>query len=104
MSGRGPCGGLPWGRRGRRGCRSCCIHAAVDPGFTEEERQTVVELMAKGNYGHIILSTKDVDETFDRIQATGTDVVQEPTTHPWGVRDCAFRDPAGNLVRINDQG
>ncbi|WP_405486087.1 VOC family protein [Nocardia sp. NBC_00511] len=77
---------------------------AVDPGFTEEERQTVVELMAKGNYGHIILSTKDVDETFDRIQATGTDVVQEPTTHPWGVRDCAFRDPAGNLVRINDQG
>ena len=76
---------------------------AVDPGITDEERRTVVEMMAKGTYGMILLSTKDLDGTFERLQASGAEVVQEPTEQPYGVRDCAFRDPAGNLLRIDEQ-
>ncbi|MFJ6673107.1 VOC family protein [Actinosynnema sp. NPDC091369] len=73
---------------------------AADPGVTEEERRTITEMMAKGTYAAINLGAKDLDTTFDKVQAAGADVVQEPTEHPYGVRDCAFRDPAGNLVRI----
>jgi catechol 2,3-dioxygenase-like lactoylglutathione lyase family enzyme len=75
---------------------------AVDPGITEEERRTVAEMMAKGTYGIVVLATDDLDSTFERVQATDAEVVQEPTDQPYGVRDCAFRDPAGNLVRINE--
>jgi uncharacterized glyoxalase superfamily protein PhnB len=77
---------------------------APDPGITEEERRTIAEMMAKGTYATVILATPDVDATFDAIQATGAEVVQEPTDQPYGVRDCAFRDPAGNHVRINQRG
>jgi uncharacterized glyoxalase superfamily protein PhnB len=73
---------------------------AVDPGLTEEERRTIVEMMAKGTYGSINLATTDLDGTFERLQASGAEVVQEPIDQPYGVRDCAFRDPAGNLLRI----
>jgi predicted enzyme related to lactoylglutathione lyase len=73
---------------------------AADPAITDEERRTIVEMMAKGTYGWILLATKDLDATFDQVQATGAEVVQEPTKQPYGLRDCAFRDPAGNLVRI----
>jgi len=76
---------------------------AADGELTEEERATIAELMAKGTYGAIVLSTPDLNETFDRIQATGADVVQEPLERPYGVHDCAFRDPAGNLVRIEQR-
>ncbi|MBQ1076011.1 VOC family protein [Micromonospora sp. C31] len=76
---------------------------AVDPGITDAERQTILELIAKGSYGAITLATDDLDGLFDRLQATGADVVQEPTEQPYGVRDCAFRDPTGNLIRINEQ-
>jgi len=76
---------------------------AVDPGITDAERQMIVEMMAKGTYGGINLATPDLDATFDRLQASGADVVQEPTDQPYGVRDCAFRDPAGNLVRIQEK-
>ena len=72
------------------------------PGITDEERRTIAEMMAKGTYGHIILATRDLDGAFDRVQATGAEVVHEPTEQPYGVRDCAFRDPAGNLVRLNE--
>ncbi|WP_043499178.1 VOC family protein [Georgenia sp. SUBG003] len=75
---------------------------AVDPGITDDERRMIVEMMAKGTYGGINLATPDLDDTFDRLQASGADVVQEPTDQPYGVRDCAFRDPAGNLVRIQE--
>ncbi len=75
---------------------------AVDPGITDEERRTVAEMMAKGTYGWILLATKDLDGTFERVQAGDADIVQEPTEQPYGVRDCAFRDPAGNLVRIQE--
>ena len=75
----------------------------ADPGITEDERRTIAEMMAKGTYATVILATPDIDATFDRIQATGAEVVQEPTDQPYGVRDCAFRDPAGNHVRINER-
>jgi predicted enzyme related to lactoylglutathione lyase len=75
------------------------------PGpVTDDERRTIVEMMAKGSYACIILSTADLDGAFERVQASGADVVQEPTEQPYGVRDCAFRDPAGNLIRINQLG
>ena len=73
---------------------------AVDPGITDDERKMIAEMMAKGSYGGINLATKDVDEAFARIQAQDVEVVQEPTDQPYGVRDCAFRDPSGNLIRI----
>jgi len=75
---------------------------AMDPGLTEDERRTVVEMMAKGTYARVILATADLDGLFDRLQASGAEVIQEPTEQPYGVRDCAFRDPAGNHVRINE--
>ncbi|MFD7833283.1 VOC family protein [Kitasatospora sp. NPDC059803] len=73
---------------------------AVDPGVTEDERRTIAEMMAKGTYGWILLATRDLDDTFRAVQAGGAEVVQEPTEQPYGIRDCAFRDPAGNLIRI----
>jgi catechol 2,3-dioxygenase-like lactoylglutathione lyase family enzyme len=75
---------------------------AIDPGITDDERRTITEMMAKGTYGWILLATKDLDGTFDRVQAAEAEVVQEPTEQPYGIRDCAFRDPAGNLVRIQE--
>jgi uncharacterized glyoxalase superfamily protein PhnB len=74
----------------------------ADPGITDDERRTIVEMMAKGTYAIITLATADLDGVFERLQASGADVVQEPTEQPYGVRDCAFRDPAGNLIRINE--
>jgi catechol 2,3-dioxygenase-like lactoylglutathione lyase family enzyme len=71
-------------------------------GRTEEERRAIVEMMAKGTYAGILLATKDLDGTFERLQASGAEVVQEPTEQPYGVRDCAVRDPAGNLIRIQE--
>jgi uncharacterized glyoxalase superfamily protein PhnB len=75
---------------------------AADPGITDDERQTIVEMMAKGTYARLTLATADLDDVFDRIQGSGAEVVQEPTEQPYGVRDCAVRDPAGNLLRINE--
>jgi catechol 2,3-dioxygenase-like lactoylglutathione lyase family enzyme len=77
---------------------------AADPGVTDEERRTIAEMMAKGTYAMIVLSTSDVDGAFERVEARGAEVVQEPTNQPYGVRDCAIRDPAGNLVRIQQAG
>jgi catechol 2,3-dioxygenase-like lactoylglutathione lyase family enzyme len=75
---------------------------ATDPGVTEDERRTIAAMMAKGTYGWILLATDDLDGAFTRAQASGAEVVQEPTEQPYGVRDCAFRDPAGNLIRIQE--
>jgi catechol 2,3-dioxygenase-like lactoylglutathione lyase family enzyme len=74
----------------------------ADPGITEDERRTITEMMAKGTYAIIILATADLDGTFARLQAGDAEVVQEPTEQPYGVRDCAFRDPAGNMIRIQE--
>ena len=76
---------------------------ATDPGITDDERRTIQEMMAKGTYGWIMLATGDLDGAFEKVQASGAEVVQEPTEQPWGMRDCAFRDPAGNLIRIQEQ-
>jgi uncharacterized glyoxalase superfamily protein PhnB len=73
----------------------------ADPGVTDDERRTIAEMMAKGTYARLILATKDLDGTFERLQAGDAEVVQEPTDQPYGIRDCAFRDPAGNHIRIN---
>ena len=76
---------------------------AAAPGLTDEERRTIAEMMAKGTYASINLATNDIDGTFERLQASdASEVVQEPTDQPYGVRDCAFRDPAGNLIRIQE--
>ena len=75
---------------------------AADSGITDEERRTIAEMMAKGTYGWILLATRDLDGTFERVEKSGAEVVQEPTLQPYGVRDCAFRDPSGNLVRIQE--
>ncbi|HEY5821809.1 MAG TPA: VOC family protein [Propionibacteriaceae bacterium] len=74
---------------------------AVDPGITDDERRTISEMMAKGTYATIVLATHDLDATFARLEAGGAEVVQEPIDQPYGIRDCSFRDPAGNHVRIN---
>ena len=75
---------------------------AATPGVTDDERRTVAEMMAKGSYASINLAAADLDGAFERVQASGAEVVQEPTEQPYGVRDCAFRDPAGNLIRIQE--
>ena len=75
---------------------------AADPGITDDERRMIAEMMAKGTFASINLATKDLDGLFERLQASDAEVVQEPTDQPYGVRDCAFRDPAGNLLRIQE--
>lgn len=75
---------------------------AVDPGITDDERRLISEMMAKGTYTMIVLATKDLDATFEKLQATDTEIVQEPTDQPYGVRDCAVRDPAGTMIRIQE--
>jgi catechol 2,3-dioxygenase-like lactoylglutathione lyase family enzyme len=97
--------GMRWitvGPPGQPGTSIVLHPPAADPGVTEDERRTIVEMMAKGTYAGIILATKDLDGTFERLQASDAEVVQEPTDQPYGVRDCAFRDPAGNLIRIQE--
>ena len=76
----------------------------ASPGVTDEEKRTIAEMMAKGTYAIVLLAVKDVDAAFERIQAGGADVVEEPTNQPYGVRDCAVRDPAGNLIRVQQRG
>jgi uncharacterized glyoxalase superfamily protein PhnB len=98
-------GGMRWITVGPAGqpATSIVLHPpGADPGITDDERRTIAEMMAKGTYATIVLATKDLDGTFERLQAGDAEVVQEPTEQPYGVRDCAFRDPAGNLIRINE--
>ena len=98
-------GTMRWITVGPRGqpATSIVLHPpSAYPGITDEERRTISEMMAKGTYGILILATPDLDGTFERLQAGDAEVVQEPTDQPYGVRDCALRDPAGNLIRINE--
>ena len=89
------------GPAGQPGTSILLAPPAADPGITDDERRTITEMMAKGTYGWILLATKDLDATFARLQADA-EVVQEPIDQPYGIRDCAFRDPAGNLIRISE--
>jgi uncharacterized glyoxalase superfamily protein PhnB len=98
-------GGLHWitvGPADQPGVSIVLYPPGADPGITDDERRTILEMMAKGTYAIITLATHDLDGTFERLQASGAEVVQEPIEQPYGVRDSAFRDPAGNLIRINE--
>ena len=98
-------GGMRWltvGPADQPGMSIVLYPPGADPGITDDERRTIVEMMAKGTYAIILLATTDLDGAFERLQASSAEVVQEPTEQPYGVRDCAFRDPAGNLVRIQE--
>ena len=97
--------GMRWltvGPAGQPGTSIVLHPPGADPGVTDDERRTIAEMMAKGTFATLLLATTDLDGTFERLQASGADVVQEPTDQPYGIRDCAFRDPAGNLLRINE--
>jgi uncharacterized glyoxalase superfamily protein PhnB len=98
-------GGLHWitvGPPDQPGMSIVLYPPSATPGITDDERRTIAEMMAKGTFASINLATKDVDGAFERLQAGDAEVVQEPTDQPYGVRDCAFRDPAGNLIRIQE--
>jgi len=99
-------GGMRWitvGPAGQPGTSIVLYPPAATPGITDDERRTIAEMMAKGSFGRVILATADLDGTFARLQASGAEVVQEPTEQPYGIRDCAFRDAAGNEIRINER-
>jgi uncharacterized glyoxalase superfamily protein PhnB len=97
--------GMRWitvGPAGQPGVSIVLQPPAADPGITDDERRTIAEMMAKGTYAGINLATKDLDGTFAKLQAAGAEVVQEPIDQPYGFRDCAFRDPSGNMIRIQE--
>ena len=97
--------GLRWitvGPAGQPGTSIVLHPPGADPGITDDERRMIAEMMAKGTFAGINLATHNLDDTFERLQANDADIVQEPTQQPWGVRDCAVRDPAGNLIRIQE--
>jgi catechol 2,3-dioxygenase-like lactoylglutathione lyase family enzyme len=99
--------GMRWltvGPVGQPGTSIVLYPPAASPGVTDEEKRTIAEMMAKGTYAILLLATADLDAAFEKVQASGADVVEEPTRQPYGVRDCAVRDPAGNLLRIQERG
>jgi catechol 2,3-dioxygenase-like lactoylglutathione lyase family enzyme len=99
-------GGLHWitvGPPGQPDTAIVLYPPVATPGITEDESRTIVEMMAKGTFASINLATKDLDDAFERLQASDAEIVQEPIDQPYGVRDCAVRDPSGNLIRIQQQ-
>ncbi len=97
-------GGMRWitvGPVGQPGTSIVLYPPFATPGITDDERRTITEMMAKGTFAILVLATADLDATFEQLQASDIEVVQEPTEQPYGIRDCAIRDPAGNLIRIN---
>jgi catechol 2,3-dioxygenase-like lactoylglutathione lyase family enzyme len=99
-------GGMRWitvGPTGQPGTSIVLYPPGADPGVTADERRTILEMMAKGTYASLMLATADLNGVFDRLQAKGVEIVQEPTEQAWGSRDCAVRDPAGNLIRIQEK-
>jgi predicted enzyme related to lactoylglutathione lyase len=99
--------GMRWitvGPPGQPGTSIVLYPPAASHGVTEDERRTIAEMMAKGTYAMMLLATADLDAVFERIQASGAEIVEEPTQQPYGVRDCAIRDPAGNLLRVQERG
>lgn len=100
-------GGMHWitvGPPDQPGTSIVLYPPAATPGLTDDERRAIGEMMAKGTYASINLATADVDGVFEHLQTGDAEVVQEPTDQPYGIRDCAFRDPAGNLIRIQELG
>jgi catechol 2,3-dioxygenase-like lactoylglutathione lyase family enzyme len=100
-------GGMHWitiGPPGQPDTSIVLYPPAATPGLTDDERRAIEEMMAKGTYASINLATRDLDGTFEKLQAGDAEVVQEPTDQPYGIRDAAFRDPAGNLIRLQEVG
>ncbi|MEW9550608.1 VOC family protein [Nonomuraea sp. NPDC050783] len=98
--------GMRWitvGPAGQPGTSIVLQPPSADPSVTDTERRTIAEMMAKGTYAGILLATDDLDALFARVEAGGAEVIQEPIEQPFGVRDCAFRDPAGNMVRVQER-
>ncbi len=98
-------GGMHWitvGPSNQPGTSIVLYPPAATPGITDDERRTIAEMMAKGTFASINLATGDLDAAFQRMQAGDAEVVQEPTDQPYGVRDCAVRDPSGNLIRVQE--
>lgn len=98
--------GLRWitvGPPGQPGTNIVLFPPSASPGVTDDEKRTIAEMMAKGTYAIMLLATPDLDATFGKIQASGVEIVEEPTEQPYGVRDCAIRDPAGNLLRVQER-
>ncbi|MBO0820732.1 MAG: VOC family protein [Nocardiopsaceae bacterium] len=100
--GRGTMRWITVGPPGQPGVSIVLSPPAADPGITGDERRVIAEMMAKGTYAMIHLTTADLDATFHALQNAGAEVVQEPVRQPYGIRDCAFRDPAGTLIRVNE--
>jgi catechol 2,3-dioxygenase-like lactoylglutathione lyase family enzyme len=100
--GRGPMRWITVGPPGQPGMSIVLYPPGADPGVTGDERRVIGEMMAKGTYALITLATADLDGTFRALQEAGAEVVQEPVQQPYGIRDCAFRDPAGTLIRVNE--
>ena len=99
-------GGMHWitvGPPDQPGTSIVLYPPAATPGITDDERRMIAEMMAKGTFASVNLATTDLDDTFERLQGSdAAEVVQEPTDQPYGIRDCSFRDPSGNLIRIQD--
>lgn len=98
--------GMRWitvGPAGQPGTSIVLFPPAASPGVTDDEKRAIADMMAKGTYATMLLATKDLDTAFERIQASGAEIVEEPTLQPYGVRDCAVRDPAGNLLRVQER-
>ncbi len=98
--------GLRWitmGAAGQPGTSIVLYPPSASPGVTDGEKRTIAEMMAKGTYATMLLATQDLDAAFERIRASGAEIVEEPTMQPYGVRDCAVRDPAGNLLRVQER-
>lgn len=98
--------GMRWitvGPAGQPGTSIVLFPPAASHGVTDDEKHTIAEMMAKGTYAMLLLATPDLDATFERLQAGGAEIVEEPTEQPYGVRDCAVRDPAGNLLRVQER-
>lgn len=98
--------GLRWitvGPPGQPGTNIVLFPPSASPGVTEDEKHTIAEMMAKGTFAMLLLATPDLDVTFEKVQASGAEIVEEPNEQPYGVRDCAIRDPAGNLLRVQER-
>ena len=98
--------GMRWitvGPAGQPGTSIVLYPPAASPGVTDGEKRTIAEMMAKGTYATLLLATADLDAAFGKIQACGAEIVEQPTMQPYGVRDCAVRDPAGNLLRVQER-
>ncbi len=92
------------GPAGQPGMSLVLYPPGADPGVTEDERRTIQQMMAKGTFAMLTMASADLDAAFEKLQASDAEIVQEPTDQPYGIRDCAIRDPAGNLIRINQFG